>query len=210
MQVCKFHLWFPSITLPAPPPPTSPRFLHPSVSFIPSSWHLLLCRVLHGWGIGFTQIKQSLCSALSEEMMHVEMCVCVGGASLFKYYIHTHSLTRTQVILHTIVAVTAALPARHIHFLLIFIQLLAVVLFFVRHACWYVQTSSVTWHIAAYDANTDSSCSCDSMLIPSRWLFCTIYRGDLAIFSDLWEKNSCCFLFLCLLILLKFNWIWIF
>jgi len=38
-----------------------------------SSWHLLLSRVLHGWGIEFTPIKQSLARAVSREAMHVEI-----------------------------------------------------------------------------------------------------------------------------------------
>lgn len=56
------------------------------IFLIPLYWHLLLCRVLHGWGIEFTQIKQSLWSAVSWEMMHVE----IEGISI--QILHTHQL----------------------------------------------------------------------------------------------------------------------
>lgn len=83
------RLWWNSICC---SPPLLPTYALSFIFLIPPSWHLLLCRVLHGWGIEFTQIKQSLCSAVSCEMMHVE----IEGISI--QILHTYQLFYTSFL----------------------------------------------------------------------------------------------------------------
>lgn len=80
------YLFFLSVNSICCSPPLLPTYALPFIFLIPPSWHLLLCGVLHGWGIEFMQIKQPLRSAVSWEMKHVE----IEGISI--QILHTHDL----------------------------------------------------------------------------------------------------------------------
>ena len=73
VRVFFFFFFFLSVNSICCSPPLLPTYALPFIFLIPPSWHLLLCGVLHGWGIEFTQIKQPLRSAVSWEMKHVEI-----------------------------------------------------------------------------------------------------------------------------------------
>lgn len=93
-------------------PPLLPTYPLSFIFHIPPSWHLLLCRVLHGWQIEFTQIKQSLCGAVSWEMMHVEE----EGISI--------QISHTHMSYHIIADIPAPLWACWVSFFCMFFHLL--------------------------------------------------------------------------------------
>lgn len=123
-------------------PPLLPIYALSFIFHIPPSWHLLLCRVLHGWQIEFTQIKQSLCGAVSWEMMHVEK----EGISI--QISHTHELS------HYCWHPCTTFNMSRIYFLYIFPPPpdSPCCLHCVCHHCWNTQIYCVRHFIAVYNA----------------------------------------------------------